>query len=291
MDKDRWERKMHRFERRMHRMEHRWDRDRTRWQQRFPHKHGLVPGALILGLGIVFLLGNMGVLDVGYVFRFWPLILVAVGLFKLVESGDNYAHSSGIFWIVVGGLFFLGNIGLLRDALDNFWPVILIGVGSLMLWRSVLIKRPPNTYTPDPDPTSSASTEAGVGSGTAATSDAASTGPTASSDSVITAMAILGGAERRNNCQDFRGGSVTAVMGRCEIDLRGASIVSPHEPVLEVFSMWGGIEIRVPPDWIIVSNVAPIMGGYSDDTQPPKEASKRLEIRGAVIMGGLEVTN
>ena len=80
-------------------------------------------------------------------------------------------------------------------------------------------------------------------------------------------------------------------MGRCEIDLRAASIGSPHEPVLEVFSMWGGVEIRVPPDWTIVSHVDPIMGGYQDDTRPPKEGTKRLLIRGAVIMGGIEVTN
>jgi len=58
-----------------------------------------------------------------------------------------------------------------------------------------------------------------------------------------------------------------------------------------VFSMWGGIEIRVPPDWTVVSHVDPIMGGYDDSTQPPKEEAKRFVIRGAVVMGGIEVTN
>ena len=80
-------------------------------------------------------------------------------------------------------------------------------------------------------------------------------------------------------------------MGRCEIDLRTASIMTPFQPVLEVFAMWGGVEIKVPTDWTIVSQVDPIMGGYEDDTLPPREASKRLVIRGLVIMGGIEVTN
>jgi hypothetical protein len=55
--------------------------------------------------------------------------------------------------------------------------------------------------------------------------------------------------------------------------------------------MWGGIEVRVPSDWTVVSHVDPIMGGYQDNTQTPKEESKRFVIRGPVIMGGLEVTN
>ena len=33
------------------------------------------------------------------------------------------------------------------------------------------------------------------------------------------------------------------------------------------------------------------MGGYEDSTQPPKEETKRFVIRGAVVMGGIEVTN
>ena len=49
---------------------------------------------------------------------------------------------------------------------------------------------------------------------------------TASSNSILSAMAILGSVDRRNNSQDFRGGTATAVMGRCEIDLRAASIAS-----------------------------------------------------------------
>jgi hypothetical protein len=221
------------------------------------------------------------------------MILIAGGVFKLVESGEDYAHSSGIFWIVVGGLFALGNFGILRIAFRDFWPVVLIGIGSLLLWRSSLGKREPGNAAPNPSAAGAAAGGASFGdSGPAATETETGTrGPAPSADSILSAMAVLGSVERRNNCQDFRGGSATAVMGRCEIDMRAASIVSPHEAVLEVFSMWGGIEIRVPPDWTVVSRVDPIMGAYEDHTQPPKEGTKRLVIRGAVIMGGIEVTN
>jgi predicted membrane protein len=284
VDPDRWERKRERLERKMDRWERHWQR--KRYGPHGPGKH-LFSGLVFVTVGAVFLLGNMGILDVGRIIRFWPVILIAAGLFKIVESGEDYAQSGGIFWVVVGGLFLLGNLGILRVAFRDLWPVVLIGIGALMLWRSALSRRTVREFSENPTPPGPSESRAGSETSGAPTEPRVAT----SSNSILSAMAILGSVERRNNCQDFRGGSATAVMGRCEIDLRAAAITAPHEPVLEVFAMWGGIEVRVPPDWTVVSQVDPILGGYDDATQPPKQESKRFVIRGSVIMGGIEVTN
>jgi hypothetical protein len=59
-----------------------------------------------------------------------------------------------------------------------------------------------------------------------------------------------------------------------------------------VFAMWGGIEIRVPDDWTVVSRVTPVLGGFDDKTRPsPGAGAHRLVIRGFAIMGGIEVKN
>ena len=103
-------------------------------------------------------------------------------------------------------------------------------------------------------------------------------------------MAVLGGVNRGNNSRAFRGGDLTAVMGGCEIDLRQAAIEG--EAVIDVFAMWGGIEIRVPENWSVVGRVTPILGGYEDKTRPPRDAgTQRLIVRGMVIMGGVEIKN
>jgi predicted membrane protein len=301
MDPDGWQRKKERFDRRMEKFERRWEcRSQRMGRMGRPGRH-LFSGMIFVAIGVVFLLGNMGMVNVDYVLRFWPVILIAVGLFKLLEYPENYGRGSGIFWIVVGGLFLLGSLGILRVAFRDFWPVVFIGIGALMLWRYAFLGRDPrggveNWRTGfDRDWSSSGFTEqktestAGTGSETGRTAPDPA-GP-ASSDSIISAMAILGSVERRNNSQDFRGGSLTSVMGSCAIDLRDASIVSPHEPVLEVFAMWGSIEVRVPTDWTVVSHVDPIMGGYEDSTRPAKEATKRFIVRGTVLMGGIEIRN
>ena len=282
MDADRWERKRERWERKMERMGRRLERRHFTYS---PHRH-LFSGIVFVLFGVLFLLGNKGLLNVGYYLRFWPVILIAAGALKLIESRDGYANSSGIFWIIVGGIFLLGSLGILRVTWGAIWPAVLIGIGGLMLWRSVLSRRVPRDsssgFVPSPP-----FTETSAG----ATSAEAEPAAGASSNSILSAMAILGGVQRRHSSQDFRGGNVTAFLGGCEIDLRDAGIISPNEPVLDVFAMWGGIEIRVPPDWTVISSVDPIMGGFEDNTRAPKETSKRIVIRGTVIMGGVEVSN
>jgi predicted membrane protein len=290
---DRWgDRFGERMDRWGERFGERMDRRGPGYRSLSPNRH-LFSGVVFVAIGVLFLLGNMGVLEVDRILRFWPVLLIAGGAFKLIECRDDYRRGSGIFWIVIGSLLLLGSLGILRVSLRDFWPLVLIGFGTLMLWRYMLGGGRPTRYPANPpnppSPGTGASGFQDAGPATAGADQRQST--RASSNSTISATAILGGVERRNNSQDFRGGSATAFMGHCEIDLRTASIASPNEAVLEVFAMWGGIEVRVPSDWTVVSQVDPIMGGYEDATQPPKEESKRFVIRGPVIMGGIEVTN
>jgi predicted membrane protein len=251
-------------------------------RRRSPGTH-LFSGALFIIVGAMFLLGNMGYLDIDEVVRFWPVILIGFGVVRLVEAEDNFAQSGGLFWIVVGGLFLLGSFRIIRLAVHDLWPVVLIGVGVLLLWRTMMNKR-------ERENLAASAASPGTGASSGGSNPFVDTGAT-SSNSTLSATAILGGVERRNNSQDFRGGDVTAILGGCHIDLRTASITAPHEAKLEVYAMWGGIEIRVPADWTVVSQVAPILGGFEDKTLPPKDESKRLIVHGSVVMGGIEVGN
>jgi hypothetical protein len=81
-------------------------------------------------------------------------------------------------------------------------------------------------------------------------------------------------------------------MGGVEVDLRGARTTGP-QVVIDAFAMWGGIEIFVPRDWKVVSEVLPLMAGYEDHTAPPDggAAKTTLVIRGLVVMGGIEIKN
>jgi hypothetical protein len=108
---------------------------------------------------------------------------------------------------------------------------------------------------------------------------------------VVSALALLGGTGRRCVSKEFRGGDATAIMGGCTIDLRDAAITRPPA-ILETFAWWGGIEIKVPPEWTVVTEGTAILGAYEDKTQHrPAATDQTLIVRGVVIMGGVGVSN
>jgi hypothetical protein len=104
-------------------------------------------------------------------------------------------------------------------------------------------------------------------------------------------FACLGGVERRNTSQAFRGGEATAFLGGIELDLRECRMADTQARI-EVFACMGGISMRIPRDWTVQSEVAAILGGFHDESTPPVDGNARvLIIRGQAVMGGIEVAN
>jgi predicted membrane protein len=259
---------------------------RRRRMMRGPHPGGAFVGLMFVMLGMVFLFDNLGYFSMRDFFRsFWPSIFIVMGIAMLLRRNDSHgARNAAFIWIFVGA-FFLLNMNVFNFAFRTIWPMFLLIMGGLVLWRAFGGPR----YEYEPETTEPRVPAATLDEGAEAGSQQSRKGGY-SSDSTFSATAVMARVLRRNNSQEFRGGDVTAFMGGCEIDLRAAS-PAHGEAVIDIFSFMGGVEIRVPPDWIIVSNVNPIMGGFEDYTDPPKDASKRLVLRGYAVMGGVEVTN
>ena len=216
----------------------------------------LLMGLLIILVGVVFTLENLGIEGAGRFIRFWPVGLIAIGLIKLWESRGG--AFGGLVFTAVGTWLLLDSLGMVRVRFWEMWPLLLVLFGASMVLQGLRGGRR-HTIAREANDT-------------------------------LSALAVLSGVNRGNNSRAFKGGDLTAVMGGCEIDLRQAAIEG--EAVFDVFAMWGGIEIRVPENWTVVGRVTPILGGFDDKTRPPQqESAQRLVIRGFVIMGGVEVKN
>ena len=74
-------------------------------------------------------------------------------------------------------------------------------------------------------------------------------------------------------------------------DMPAAIAQLQQDATLNVFTMWGGISIRVPQDWTVMSQGVPLLGGIDDKTVPPAMPGKRLVIQRYAIMGGVEIKN
>jgi hypothetical protein len=72
--------------------------------------------------------------------------------------------------------------------------------------------------------------------------------------------------------------------------LREATLAPGTEALVDVTTMMGGFEIKVPETWNVIVEIVPFMGGYEDKTRHPTDpAAPRLRVRGFVMMGGVEI--
>lgn len=226
--------------------------------------HSLVIGGLIAAFGLALLATNLGWFDMRSVMRqFWPFALVVLGLVNLFNE-----RSGAKFWglvMIIAGLWIYA---AQRDWIHvQFWavfgPTILILLGATVAWRAIAgPTRPPATA------------ENAQGSG------------------YISSFAVMSGSEHKPT-QPFQGANLGAMMGGVKLDLTGAEMQG-DTATIEVFAVWGGIEIFAPRDWDVTSKVVTFMGATVDKrrpvaTPPAGTPRKTLVVEGFVLMGGVEI--
>lgn len=260
-----------------------------RWRHNVPR---LVLGVLVIGLGILFTLDKLGYVDAGSLWEYWPVVLIAVGVGRVLQPRGCHGRGFGLVLILVGAWILLYNLDVIHQRVWDYWPILLVLLGISMVFRAVgrpgggsrgWRSRGPAMGLDDTAPQSTPGvTSAGQAPAGTAADDASAT---------VDCFALLGASRRRSVSQDFRGGSLTAIMGGCELDLRQASIRG-GQAIIDVFAMWGGIEIKVPQDWTVALHGTPILGSFDDKTaRVGGDGSKVLVVTGAAIMGGVDIKN
>lgn len=217
---------------------------------------------ILILVGIFLLLENLDIYYLGGLWDYWPLILVGIGVFRLLNSSFRDIYG-GMMFIIFGGLLLL----LTLDVYDfediwQFWPIILILIGGRIIYYKVIL---------DPEERKQRTTI---------------------SDDTIDHVAIFGGKEKRVTTNNFKGGNITAMFGGIDLFFGNAKLAQ-GENVLDVLVMFGGVEIYVPSGWTIITKGFPIFGGFQDARKnPPDEfevTNDALIIKGLVLFGGLEI--
>ncbi len=100
---------------------------------------------------------------------------------------------------------------------------------------------------------------------------------------------VFSGTQKRVVSENFKGGKIAAIFGGADFDLTDAKI-KEKTAELEVVAVFGGVQLKVPKNWIVKSEAVGILGGVDDKTKP-EEKTVELHLRGAAIFGGIEVKN
>ncbi len=222
----------------------------------------MVPAIILIAIGALFLLNNLHIFYMHEIVRYWPTILIAAGIVKLVDSSDGRGRACGAVLLGAGGVLLARSLGYLDVALGELWPLILIGVGLLMLfertgnWNIGMKMR--------------------------------------AGRSGMRETAVFSGGKRAIMDQNFDSAKYDAVFGGFEIDLRKANMAG-DSAVLDLNAVFGGIEVRIPESWSVVMKGAGVFGAFVDNTVQPDPRifpnPKKLIVKGGAVFGGVELKN
>ena len=98
----------------------------------------LIPGLVIALLGVLLTLHNLDMFEIERLRRFWPVLLIAFGLHRILEKPAK-RRGFGIVLLVIGIVLQLRNLGWMPlniEHLEQYWPLILVVAGVHMIWRS-----------------------------------------------------------------------------------------------------------------------------------------------------------
>jgi predicted membrane protein len=220
-----------------------------------------VPAIVLISIGAIFLLSNLHIVYFREWLRYWPAILVAVGIVKLVDSQDTGGRVGGGILVGAGAILLGRELGFIDVRLWDLWPLVLIALGIGMLFGKT------------PFMADARHTDTG---------------------NSMRESAVFSGGKRTITTQDFQGGKIDAVFGGYEIDLRQASMTGPSAQ-LELNAVFGGIEMKVPHNWNVVSRGTGVFGAFVDNTQHPDPRVcldiKELVLKGGAVFGGVEIKN
>lgn len=94
---------------------------RSDWSQ-------LSAGLIIAGLGVILLLAKSEIVPIQHLFNYWPLLVVAVGVARLVGGGrEDRRH--GLTFVFIGCWLLISSLGLFGLSWGTSWPLTMVAVG------------------------------------------------------------------------------------------------------------------------------------------------------------------
>ncbi len=224
----------------------------------------IIVGLFFLAAGVAVGGSMLGFFDFTISFDgWWTLFLIVPALLSIVQGGFNAGNT---VLLSIGAVLLLDAQNVLPR---NFsWrlilPLVLLIVGFQLVFGHRTTGTAGNPRPSGPRP--------GESGGTAYKSSSA----------------LFGGQDIVYGSEDFTGGSYTAMFGALTINLRSVTLVG--DVIINVTAMFGGIELILPDNVQVVSNIVPILGGvdckYASSRDP---LAPKVIINGNVSLGGIEI--
>lgn len=234
-------------------------------------------GLLLVLIGGLFLAFNFELInpELRYVIFSWPMVFIIFALMNL----SALKYSSSLFWFILGLFFLLPRIaavypellpGIDGDFAKNFWPILLILIGIGIILKIMFERKSSTPFQKD---------------------GKKQINSTDRNDGFYERKVFFGGIKDVFLEPVFKGGNIDVVFGGVEVDLRRTSLPE-GDTYIYVQSIFGGVSLFLPDDWIVIPEVSTIMGGVENKRlmiSEKSDATRRLILCGEVVFGGCEI--
>ncbi|MDR3680143.1 MAG: DUF5668 domain-containing protein [Flavipsychrobacter sp.] len=240
--------------------------------KKFGHRHHnprdkSIFGILLALIGVALLCKTFGLLYFSYITT-WPIILIVIGV--LIGFKSSFRSPFGWILLVIGAANLTPQFYIFGHPSSALvWPALFIGAGIFIAVRS---RRVPPYCMPNKD---------GVVMDTVTTAE-----------NTINIDVTFGGRKEFVTSKDFKGGSIFATFGGCEVNLMQAD-TTEKVMVIDVKISFGGVELIVPSNWQIQNEISPSFGSVEDERmiQPSQTTGdqKILLLKGSCSFGSIEI--
>ncbi len=221
-------------------------------------------GLLVIGVGMLWLLQKMNIVEFPYWMFTWKAVLIIIGILIGIQS--KFRGFTWVGFIVTGGVLILSDIPGIGPEMRHYTLPILVIYGGIMLVLRALFKKGDESLW---------SSKSGFSS-------------SEGTDDYLDITAIFGGSKRKIITKDFKGGEIVGIFGGAELDFTQADLTATT--VLDATCIFGGLKIIVPANWEVKSNMVTIFGGVDDKRKSTaSENNKTLVLTGFCMFGGVDI--
>ncbi|MFN7313724.1 MAG: LiaF transmembrane domain-containing protein [Bacteroidota bacterium] len=238
---------------------------KDKWENMHSTKGRVFSGVLIVAVGVVLLLKQLGMSFPEWLFT-WEVAIILIGIYLGIKH--NFKHNGWLVLLVIGGVLLIDDVYPETNLENYLWPALIILFGLIMISTAGKRKERWKEWK----------------------SRCRSNNVEESVENMLDAVSIMGGIKKSVITKEFKGGEVTCIFGGAEINLSQADFEG--KVILEITQIFGGTLLIVPSNWEIQSENVAILGGIEDKrnmTTHEKTTNKILVLKGVTIFGGIDI--
>lgn len=228
----------------------------------------LLVGLLIVAAGIILTWGKIYTESNVTFGTYWPVLIIVFGLGVILQYRDFRNFTPGGIITLIGAAILLDKLNVI--AIKQLWPVAIIVVGLLIIFRKPVVCRIHTT-----------------GSGCSKVFGDVDEEVTSDHLDINT---VMGGGKYQFTSKELKGGEISTVMGSIEVDLRDAEI-DGESAAIEASAVMSSIQLFLPTHWEVKVKGSPVLGSLDNRCHPNKDASKTIFINASTVMGSIEIRN